>query len=170
MRTQQAKQKIKHQFREFVAMFLYLWVIFGLFALHESILRAEAHQNYPLQGFAVINALILAKVMLVAEDLKLAHGGAGTKPISVILKKSTAFAVLFICFHVIETVVVGVWRGNSVAASFPQLAGGSLQGIISLGVIMSVCLIPFFAFRELDRKLGPGRMVELLTTPHARDD
>ena len=32
------------------------WVIFGLSRCHESILRAEQHQNYRLQGFAIVNA------------------------------------------------------------------------------------------------------------------
>ena len=151
-------------------MFLYLWVIFGLFALHQSILRAELHQDYHLQGFAVINALILSKVMVVGEGLQLASGRRDSHPILVILTKSFAFALLFIGFHILESIIVGVARGKTIAASFPELAGGRLLDIIAVGVIVSVCLIPFFAFREVSRELGAGRRWRLLMARRGQSD
>ena len=48
-------------------MFLYLWVLFGLFVLNERIILGQRGISLPLQGFAVLNALILAKVMLIAD-------------------------------------------------------------------------------------------------------
>ena len=52
-------------------MFIYLWVLFALFVIRESIILAQQHLNYQAQGFAILNAFILAKVMLIAEDLHL---------------------------------------------------------------------------------------------------
>jgi hypothetical protein len=167
---QRITQKLKYEAEEWIVMFLYLWVIFGLFALHESILRAELHQNYRLQGFAVINALILSKVMLVGEGLQLGRGRRNSHPIIVILRKSLVFAMLFIGFHVFESIIVGVVHGKTIAASFPELAGGHLLNIIALGVIVSVCLVPFFAFREVSRELGEGRLWRLLLTPRGQSD
>ena len=54
-------------------MFLYLWVLFGLFVLNGTIILHQHGISFSSQGFAVISALVLAKVMLVAEDLKLGH-------------------------------------------------------------------------------------------------
>ncbi len=167
---QHVTRKLKHEAQEWVAMFLYLWVIFGLFALHQSILRAELHQDYHPQGFAVINALILSKVMLVGEGLHLAHGGRDSHPIFVIFKKSFAFALLFIGFHILESIIVGVAHGKTIAASFPELMDGRLLDIVALGVIVSVCLIPFFAFREVSRELGEGRLWRLLVARRGRKD
>ena len=65
------KEKAAFQLKEFFGMFLYLWVLFVLFVIHQSIILAEEHINYQAQGFAIINALILAKVMLIGEDLHL---------------------------------------------------------------------------------------------------
>jgi hypothetical protein len=164
-RVQAVKQKIKHEVKEWIVMFLYLWVMFGLFALHQSIIMAEQHQDYRLQGFAIVNALILSKVMLVAEGMHLARGRKDSRPIVVILSRSLAFALLFIVFHVVESIIVGVASGKTIAASFPELAGGHLSGIVSLGVIVSVSLVPFFAFREVSRELGEGRLLRLLMAP-----
>lgn len=161
-RRQIAKQKVKHELQEWTAMFVYLWVMFGLFALHQSILLAQEHQNFRLQGFALINALVLSKIMLLAEGLRFAQGGPQSRPIATIVKKSLAFALLLIVFHVVESIIVGVASGKTVAASFPELAGGHLKGIVSLAIIMSVSLVPFFAFREVSRELGEGRLLRLL--------
>ena len=166
--VQAIKQKVKHEFQEWMVMFVYLWVMFGLFALHQSIIMAEQHLHVRLQGFAIVNALILSKVMLVAEEMHLAQGGQHSRPIMTILTKSLAFALLFIVFHIVESIIVGVVSGKTIAASFPELAGGHLQGIVSLGIIMSVSLVPFFAFREVSRELGEGRLLRLLMERRGR--
>jgi hypothetical protein len=58
-RVQSVVRRIKHEVEEWIVMFLYLWVIFGLFALHQSILRTEQHLDFHPQRFAILNALIL---------------------------------------------------------------------------------------------------------------
>ena len=74
-------------------MFIYLWVLFALFSIHKSMILAEEHINYQAQGFAVINALIMAKAMLIGEDL---HVGSCLKDKPVLyssLYKSLVFSV-----------------------------------------------------------------------------
>ena len=78
--------------------------------------------------------------------------------------------MLFIVFHVLESIIVGVAHGKTIAASFPELAGGHLQGIIALELIVSVSLVPFFAFREGSRELGEGRLMRLLMGRRGRRD
>jgi hypothetical protein len=169
-RLHPVKERVKHEVREWAVMFVYLWVLLGLFGLHQSIIMSEQHLNFRLQGFALINALILSKVMLVGEGLRFAQGRPDSRPILIILNKSLGFALLFIVFHILESLVVGITHGKSVVESFPEMAGGHLQGIIALGIIVSVSLVPFFAFRELSRVLGSGRLLRLLIEPRRADD
>src|SRR5271165_3876450 len=117
------KEKAIFQLKEFFGMFLYLWVLFALFALHQSIILAQEHINYQAQGFAIINALILAKVMLIGEDLHLGSA-LRDKPLAYsILYKSLVFSIFLIGFHIVEEVVVGLIRGRTVAQSFPAVGG-----------------------------------------------
>jgi hypothetical protein len=169
-RMQGIAQKAKDEFKEWVVMFLYLWFMFALFALHQSIIMMQQQLDVPRQSFAIVNALILSKVMLVAEGMHLAQGRQDSRPILVILNKSVAFALLFIVFHILESVIVGVVHGKTIAASFPELAGGEFQGIVSLGIIVSVSLLPFFGFREVSRALGQDRLVRLLMARRGRID
>jgi len=156
------------QQKEFLAMFIYLWLILALFAIHRSIILAEQHLNYGAQGFAIVNALILAKVMLIGEDLNLGNRFREKPLVHSILYKSLVFAVFFICFHIFEEVVVGVFRGKTVAQSLPTIGGGSLQGIVSVGAIVFVSLIPFFAFREIGRVIGKRELWSLLLSRGTR--
>jgi multidrug resistance efflux pump len=76
--------------------------------------------------------------------------------------KSAVFAALLICFHIIEETFIGIFHGKTFFQSIPSIGGGKLQGILMVGVIMFVVLMPFFAFRELDRAIGTEELRSLL--------
>jgi hypothetical protein len=156
--------RVVDEVKKFAGMALYLWVVFGLFVLHERIVLAERHIDYRFYGFAVVNAFVLAKVMLVAEDLGLGERFKSRALVYPILYKSILFAIVFMCFYVVEEVLVGVIKGKTILASMPSIGGGSLDGIISVGVIVAVALIPFFAFREVGRAIGEQKLRALLLT------
>jgi hypothetical protein len=122
------------------------------------------HINYQAQGFAIINALILAKVLLIGEDLHLARGFEHKSLAYSILYKSLVFTVFLIGFHIVEEVVVGLIRSGSIAQSLPAAGGGSVQAILSRGAIEFIALIPFFAFREIGRVIGKNELWSLLLT------
>ena len=148
--------------RRFLTMFLYLWVILALFALHERIVLRELGTSLPSQGFAFVNALVLAKVMLIGEDLDLGGWLRDRPLIYPILHESLMFAILFVAVHILEGIVVGWFHGETISASVPVIGGGGVAGLVCVAVIMFVSLIPFFAFRDLDRELGRDRLRELL--------
>ena len=76
--------------------------------------------NYAEQSFAIINALIFAKVMLVADDLKLGVRFVTSPLIHSILYASLIFAVVLVCFHIAEGGVVGLLRGRPIAESLAE--------------------------------------------------
>jgi hypothetical protein len=156
------KEKATFQLKEFLTMFVYLWLILALFAIHRSVILAEQHLNYQAQGFAIVNALIMAKVMLIGEDLKVGNRFREKPLVYSILYKSLVFAVFLICFHIFEEVVVGVFRGKTVAQSLATIGGGGLQGIVSVAAIVFVSVIPFFAFREIGRVIGKRELWSVL--------
>jgi hypothetical protein len=163
------KQRMLHNFREFVAMFLYLWLLFALFAYHEAIVLAKHHIDYKPFGLAFVNAFVLAKVMLVAEELRVGTRFRKSAPVFPVLHKSLLFAIIFICFNVAEEIVIGLWKGETLAESIPKIGGGSPLGVVIASLIITVALIPFFAFRELSRVMGKGALAALLLKGHEND-
>ncbi len=64
------KKRIGEEVKKFLVI---LWAMLALFSLHKTIVLEQSHMDYQSQSFAIINALILAKVVLVAEDLRLGN-------------------------------------------------------------------------------------------------
>ena len=151
-----------HELEEFLGMFLYLWVLFALFSIHKSMILAEQHITYQGQTLAIINALIMAKAMLIGEDLRVGNWLKNKPILYLSLYKSLLFSVFLIAFHILEEVAIGVFRGRTISQSFPTIGDGGLQGLLSLGAIVFVCLIPFFAFREFGRVIGQHALWSLL--------
>jgi hypothetical protein len=157
-------ERLVHELTKFSLMFLYLWLQFGLFVLHENIIRAQTGLDYQMQGFAIINALVLAKVMLIAEDLKLDQWLRGRPLVYAILGESFLFTIVLIAFHVLEKIVVGLVGGSSLAHSVPAIGGGGFAGVMIVGATFFVTLIPYFAFRDIGNVLGWAEMRALLFT------
>jgi hypothetical protein len=79
------------------------------------------------------------------------------------------FTIVLLCFHIAENVLVGVWRGKTLANSFPSMGGGSLKGILSVAVMCFVVLLPFFGFREIGRVVGRKELWLLIVKRKGND-
>jgi len=151
------KERAKDEIRNFTLMFVYLWVVFGVLAVHESIVLSQHQINYRFHGLAIVNALVFAKVLLVAEDLHLGRRFNDKPLVYSILFKSVLFGVTLICFRIVEHVLIGMWDGRTIAQSISEVGANKLAGIISLGIISTVALVPFFILREISRVIGSDK-------------
>jgi hypothetical protein len=161
------KHKILVEARKLFWIFLYLWALLGLFAIHKAIVMNEQNIFYH-QGFVIINAWLLAKVMLTAEMFHVADNLKDKPLIYPIVFKSAIFSVILISFYILEEVLLGMWHGKTLANSMPAIGGGSLEGILMVGIIMFVVLMPFFALREIGRDLGEDKLYELFFVRRTR--
>ena len=149
--------------RRLLGVFLYLWILLTLFAVHESIVLAKRDIDYRGYWLALINAWILAKVMLVAEDLDLGGRWFQHRPvICQILSRAGVLALVFMAAHTVESVLIGLWHRRTIFESIPRIGGGSIADVLSVAVLLTVALIPFFAFRAIDQALGVGTLRSLL--------
>jgi len=156
------KERAFEEFKRFVAIFLYLWVVFGLLSIHKSLVLSQQHLDYEEHAFAIINAFVFAKVLLVGEELHLGGRFQNRPLIYPVLYKCLVFSVVLIFFHAIESTAVGMWHGNTLAASIPPILGWNPKGLLAVGFSCFVLLIPFFGFREMARVLGRREMRNLL--------
>jgi hypothetical protein len=152
------KEKSVTEARRLFWIFAYLWVLLGLFALHKSIVLNEPHPFYH-QGFAIINALVLAKIMFLAEAFHVADGLKHKPLIYPIVYKSAVFSGLLITFHLLEDALAGMWHGKTFAESIAALSGAPDEMLV-FAVIMFVVLMPFFALREVGRDIGDDKLFE----------
>jgi hypothetical protein len=146
--------------KKFLIILGYLWILFSLFALHKWILSDDESFIYN-QGMAIIHALVLAKVLFLAESMNLEEQFRDRPLIYPVLFKAALFGIVLTCFQVIEGVVTGTLRGKTAAESIAHIGGGGIEGIAAVGTIIFVVLIPFFAFREMVRLIGNREMHDL---------
>jgi hypothetical protein len=71
-----------------------------------------------------------------------------------ILFKSIVFAIALICFHIAEHVIIGMWHGRTMAESIAEVGANNLKEIVSIGLIATIALVPFFILRDIHRVIG----------------
>jgi hypothetical protein len=147
--------------RKLFQIFLYLWILLSLFSLHKALVFNEDILTYQ-QGFALINALALAKVVLIGQSLSLGDRFRGKPLVYSILFQAAIFAITLLIFHIIEETLIGMWHGKTFVESIPAIGDGTLQAIIITVIIMFFALIPFFAFTELEQAIGRDILRQLL--------
>src|SRR6516225_9445964 len=159
------KQIAYRQFKEFLLIAIYLWVVFGLLVMFKSVVLAEHHIPFAYHGFAIINALALAKVMLVAKHLHLGEQFDEAPLIFPTLLKSAVFTVVLVCFKILEEVAIGLYHGQSFNESIADLGGGTWKAILAFTLLLFAVLIPFVGYGELQRVLGEGTLGQIFFRP-----
>jgi hypothetical protein len=162
------KSKALNEAKKFFWIFLYLWLCFGLFVLYKALILTEQHIDYTGYGLAAVEALVLGKVILVAEGLQLAEKHQDKPLIYPTLYKSLMFFVVLVLFSILEEIVRGFFQHKTIIESLADVGGGSLPAILARALIIFVVLVPFFAFREIGRVLGESKLYRLFFVDGAK--
>jgi len=155
------KERVIAEAKKFVAIFIYLWVVFTVLLMHEWVVLSANHIGFTFYGLAAINAVILAKIMLIADNTRFAERFKGMPLVYPIVYKAAAFTTLLFAAYVLEEMLVGGIAGRGFLASVPHIGGG-LRGALALWSVFCVALVPYFAFREIERAVGPEMFRRLL--------
>ena len=162
--------KAADEFRRFLVLFFYLWILFGVFVLNQGVVLREHGINFAMQGFAFFNALVFAKVMMLFEVFDPGRWLRKRPLIYPILYESLLLTVLFLIAHVLEKAIEGLFRGKTLAEGMPLLTGDGLAGFLSITVILFVALIPFFGLRNLSLAMGEGRLYTMVFGQPSAED
>src|SRR5215475_3897059 len=96
------KERAAEEFRVFGITALYLWVFLGSFTVYRRLVLAEAGVTYLHYGFALIEALIIAKVILVGRMFGYSRRFENKPLIVPVLYKSILFGVFVLLFGIVE--------------------------------------------------------------------
>lgn len=152
------KERVTREFVKYWINVVYLAVFFGAFTWYRRFVLAEYQITYLHYGTAVIEALILAKVILIGDALGLGRGDENKPLIYPTLRKAIVFSCFVGLFAIVEHMVVGLIRGKGFAGGLATLWSEGKDEILSRCVITFFAFIPFFAFRELGMLLGEGKL------------
>ncbi|MGE0226836.1 MAG: hypothetical protein AB7F35_26200 [Acetobacteraceae bacterium] len=168
-RLETVKHVAAHAFYSYLVAFFYIWVLLAMFTMHEEIaLRTHGGVPFAPHGFALVNALVLGKIAMVVQDLRIGSRIKPTPLIYPIVIEAFLLAVSFIVMHVLENVVSGWMHGEALAASIPAIGGGGALGLFAAASSFFVAMLPFCACHYVARAIGTEQMRELLLGPRRK--
>jgi hypothetical protein len=153
------KQKVIHEFEDMAIIFLYLAFFFCALATYSMLLLNKFQISYFNYGTALINALVIAKVILIGEMMHLGKKQEAKPIIYSAIYKAFVFGLLVFVFHIIEEVIKHLVHGESITPLFRETR---IDDMLSRTVIIFCTFIPLFAFREMQRVLGEEQFRALL--------
>jgi hypothetical protein len=152
-------QKAVHEFKEMTIVTLYLAFFFCALATYSMLLMGKSELAYFTYGAAVVNALVVAKVILLGEAAHLGRKYEAKPLIYSCVYKAFLYTLLVFAFHFVEEVVKRLIHGKDIAGAFRDV---SLDELLARSVVIFCTFIPFFAFRELGRILGQDKFRAML--------
>jgi hypothetical protein len=155
------KQRIVHELTRYWINVMYLAVFFGAFAWYRRFILDEYRISYFNYGSAVIEALILAKVIWLGDFLGLSEGLENKPLFYPTLYKAFVFSCFVGLFAVVEHIVSGLLHGKGVIGGLAMLWNEGKYELLARCLVNFLAFIPFFAFRELAKVLGEGRLNSL---------
>lgn len=155
------KQKVVRELIDYFINFIYLAVFFGVFTWYRRLILAEYQIAYLNYGVPLIEALILAKVIMLGDILRFHRRLQGRPLIFPTLYNTVVFTVWVLLFIVFEHTVGGLLHGKGVAGGFNEIIDRGKYELLARCMVVFLAFIPFFAIRELGGVLGEGKLLEL---------
>ena len=154
--------RVRHELVRFWMIALYLYICFGAILLYKAaILHAQGIAYWPY-GTAAIQALLLAKFLLIGEAFGLGGSHRPRRMIVALLIQAVIFLLFLMLLSAAEEVVTGLIHGRSVMMTLDHLWGGTLLQVFATSFLMLLILIPYLAVREAARMVGPERLRAIL--------
>jgi hypothetical protein len=155
------KKKIYHEVVEYWINVIYLTLVFAAFTQYRRFILAAHDITYANYGFAVIEALILAKVIMIGEVARLGRGLENKPLIYPTLYKTVVFTLFVAVFTVCEHLIKGLWNGTGLMGGFAEFLGKGPHELLANSLVVFVAFLPFFAIKEFGRVLGQDKIQTL---------
>jgi hypothetical protein len=152
------KQKVRHEMVEYGINVIYLTLVFATFTVYRRLMLSAHDITYTNYGFALIEALILGKVIMIGGVFRLGRGLEDKPLIYPTLYKTAVFTVFCFVFTLAEHAIKGLVTGDGVAAGLARFTAQGYEVILANSLAVFVALVPFFAVKELERVMGRERI------------
>jgi hypothetical protein len=155
------RHRLAEEVRKLVAYFLYLSIFFILLRTYTNLVLAVYHIDYERYGLCLLESLVLAKIILTGEVLRIDRRLGEKSLIVQTFFKAAVFSVFVLVFEVLEHLILGAVRGKAPAEVLAEVLERGWPRLIAMALVVFVAFLPFFAFKELARAIGGDRLKEL---------
>jgi hypothetical protein len=149
------KQKAVHELKDFAVISFYLAFVFCALVTYTMLLLKKYEISYLNYSFALINALVIAKIILIGEWARLGKEAEVRPLYQSVLYKSVVFGVLVFAFHFVEEFVKRLIHHEPFGTVLQKI---DFDDLISRSIVIFCAFVPLFAFRELGRVMGEDKL------------
>ena len=153
------KERIKHEALEMLWLFLYLAFFFCALVAYDTLLLKQFQVEYWNFGFALLNAAVITKVIIIGEYAKLGTRHESKALFISAVWKALVFGLLVFAFHVVEEIVKRLIHGADIENASHHLR---FEQFAARAIVVFCTFIPLFVFRELRRVMGEEAFQNLL--------
>jgi hypothetical protein len=148
------KRKIVDEMGDYVLNFVYLAFFLVAFGWYRRLILAEYAISYVSYWVPLVEAAILAKIIMVGDLLHLGRGLQRTPLLVPTLYRTVVFSALVGVFSILEHTVRALFHGQGVTDGLAELAGKGRYELLATCVMIFGAFVPFFAFKELEGVMG----------------
>jgi hypothetical protein len=159
--TRSLKERALEEFKVYWIITLYLWLFLGLFTVYRRLVVAETGAAYLHYGIALIEAMVIAKVVLIGKLFGFSRRFEDRALIVPVIYKSILFGLLVLLFGVVEHVVTGWFHKQGLLGGLREIAAISGYELGARVLTLIVAFVPFFAFSEIGRVLGMNKLTTM---------
>jgi hypothetical protein len=166
--------KLKHELHTLIPATAFFFVSFQLLALTQALILKQYGIRVSVFLAATVGALVVAKVVLIADHVPLVNRFPEKPLIYNVAWKTTIYFVASLAVRYLEH-VIHFWRESGDLATANRRLINEIVWPHFWGVQLwlLVLLLVYCAFREMVRALGSDRMIEMFfhqpPKPHPKD-
>lgn len=155
------KQKVVHEVVEYCLNFVYLAFFLVAFTWYRRLILAEYAIPYANYFVPLVEAAVLAKVIMLGDMMRLGRGLERTPLLIPTLYRTVVFSALVGVFSVLEHTVRGLLQGKGLTEGLAELASKGWYEVLAQCVVIFGAFVPFFAFKELEGVVGQDKLRQL---------
>jgi len=161
------KQKAAHEGMELLILFVYLGFFFCALVTYRTLLL-KGYESVSLDyGFALLNALIIAKVILIGDFVKAVHKYEAKALVLSVFYKAFIYGIFVFIFHLVEEVIKSLIHHGDVGKAFQEV---KLDQLAIRCLIIFCTFLSLFGFRELRRVIGEEEFHHMVLHAGAKRD
>ena len=155
------RRRILSEMIEYYFDFLYLAFFLVAFAWYRRLVLAEYDITYLGYGIPLVEAAVLAKVIMIGDLVPMGRGFQRQPLIIPTVFRSVLFSFYVLIFSLVEHTLTGLLHGKGWLAGVLEMESKGRYELLAQCVIIFGAFVPFFAFKELEKVLGKDRLRSL---------
>jgi hypothetical protein len=161
-KTAELKNRFLYETKNYIAIALYIaMVLYGL-KIYKKMILVEYDISYYHLGYGLFESMILAKIILLGDFLRLGERFGGKPLIIKIVYKAFAMSILALFFSILEYTIEGFFHDPGVTGVIQGVMLKDGPEMLAHATIMFINFIPLFTIWEIGRTMGDNRLFELL--------